>query len=98
LRPCGVALGAGIERFTTGSLPVFATRHHVIKLFPATEVNHFETEVEVFRRVDGVLPIRTPTVVATGTQADWQYVLMTRLTGRCCTVTATCDGIWSCCR
>jgi hygromycin-B 7''-O-kinase len=76
------SLGAGIERFATGSLPVFATRHHVIKLFPATEVHHFETEVEVLRRVDGALPIRTPTVVATGAKDDWQYVLMTRLTGR----------------
>jgi hygromycin-B 7''-O-kinase len=79
---CELALGAGLERFASGSVPVFAVGdEHVVKLFPRTERSHFDTEWTALTRIDGVLPIPTPRPVAAGERGRWLYVVMTRLSG-----------------
>ncbi len=75
-------LGAEIVRFSTGSVPVFAAgTEHVVKLFPARGRSYFECEVAALGRVDGMLSIPTPHIVATGERRGWWYVAMTRLPG-----------------
>jgi len=77
------SLGATLERFPVGSVPVFATAGgYVVKLFPMNERAHFETEVAALTRVQGALSIPTPRVVASGESHGWWFVVMTRLPGR----------------
>lgn len=77
-----LSLGAGLLRFASGSVPVFAAGdYHVIKLFPECERSFFESEVAALARVDGALSIPTPRVVAAGERHGWLYVVMTRLGG-----------------
>jgi hygromycin-B 7''-O-kinase len=78
-----LGLGPGLERFATGSVPVFAAGSaHVIKLFPAHESRFFEAERAALTHLAGKLPIATPRFVAGGLQDGWWYVAMTRLPGR----------------
>jgi hygromycin-B 7''-O-kinase len=77
-----LSLGTRLERFATGSLPVFALDdEHVIKLFPPGAGSHFETEHTALSGIGGRLSISTPRVVATGKREGWSYVVMTRLSG-----------------
>jgi len=77
------ALGDNVDRFVTGTQPVFAAGDsYVIKLFQLTERRHFETEVAALTRIDSTLSIPTPRVVATGQRGEWWFVAMTRLLGR----------------
>lgn len=78
-----LALGVGLERFTSGSVPVFAVGdEHVVKLFPSTEGAYFDTELAALTRIDGRLPIPTPRAIAAGARGEWWYLVMTRLSGR----------------
>ena len=80
---CELSLGAGLERFAGGSVPVFAVGDgYVVKLFPQNERSHFDTEWAALTRVDGGLPIPTPRPIAAGERGQWLYVVMTRLSGR----------------
>ncbi len=77
-----LALGGGIQRFTTGSVPVFAVGdRHVIKLFPLHERPFLDAECAVLECISGRLPIPTPRLVATGERGQWLYIVMTRLAG-----------------
>jgi hygromycin-B 7''-O-kinase len=76
------SLGSRLERFATGSVPVFAVGDaHVVKLFPRDERSHFETERAALERIDGGLSIPTPRVLAAGERGPWFYIAMTRLAG-----------------
>lgn len=75
-------LRGDIERFPTGSVPVYSVgAGHVIKMFPADERAHFESEKAALGRIDGALSIPTPRLVSAGERDDWLYVVMTRLPG-----------------
>lgn len=77
-----LSLGAGLERFASGSVPVFAVGdEHVVKLFPRTERAFFETERAALTRIDGLLPTPTPRVVTVGERGPWSFIVMTRLSG-----------------
>src|SRR5262249_44942273 len=77
------SLGASVNRFAAGSVPVFAVDDHfVVKLFPSNERSHFETERAALTLVDNSLSIPTPRVVAAGERGEWWYVVMTRLQGQ----------------
>lgn len=72
-----------LERFATGSLPVFAAGDaHVLKLFPPCYAGEADIEHDALRAVEGRLPIPTPRVRARGELDGWRYVLMERLRGR----------------
>lgn len=76
------SLGAGVERFASGSVPVFAVgNEHVVKLFPSAQRPYFNTEKEALRRIEGRLPIPTPRLVDAGERGEWLYLVMTRLFG-----------------
>jgi hygromycin-B 7''-O-kinase len=76
------ALGDGVTRYTTGSVPVFAVGDdHVVKLYPAAERSHFQAEWAALTRIDGGLPVPTPRAVAAGERGSWFYIVMTRLAG-----------------
>jgi hygromycin-B 7''-O-kinase len=76
------SLGAGVQRFAFGSVPVFAVGEgHVVKLFPQAQRAYFDAEREALTRIDGRLPIPTPRVVAAGERGPWLYLVMTRLPG-----------------
>ena len=77
------ALGAGLQRFATGSVPVYAAGDkYVLKLFPAGDQVSFQTESAALARIDGSLSIPTPRVVALGDHSGWSYIAMTRLPGQ----------------
>lgn len=77
-----LSLGVGVERFASGSVPVFKVgEEYVVKLFPALARPFFATEVAALNHVHGKLSIPTPRVVASGERGAWLYVVMTRLTG-----------------
>ena len=77
-----LSLGVGLERFASGSVPVFAVGdEHVVKLFPPTESSSFNTEMAALTRINGLLSIPTPRVVAAGERGQWLYIVMTRLSG-----------------
>jgi len=77
-----LSLGAGLERFPGGSVPVFAVGdEHVVKLFPLAERSYFETEWAALTRIDGRLSIPTPRAIAKGERDPWLYIVMTRLSG-----------------
>ncbi|WP_283136124.1 aminoglycoside phosphotransferase family protein [Rhizohabitans arisaemae] len=75
--------GLGVERFSDGSLPVYAVGdRHVLKLYPDVyRREHFEVESDVLQVVRGRLPIPTPEVERAGEFEGWSYVLMSRLPG-----------------
>jgi hygromycin-B 7''-O-kinase len=74
--------GASVSRFDSGSLPVYAVGdHHVLKLFPPTEVEHANTEARVLAAVQDALPIPTPRLHAFEEQDGWMCVLMSRVRG-----------------
>lgn len=75
----------------TGSLPVFAFRSVVAKLYapdsawrPGADAGRF-TDLEVERahleRLEGRLPVPTPRVVGEGELGAWRYLLLERLEG-----------------
>jgi hygromycin-B 7''-O-kinase len=77
-----LGLGDGVERFATGSVPVFAVgARHVVKLFPPAERAFFETEWAALTHLDGCPAIPAPRPVASGQRGAWFYVVMTRLPG-----------------
>jgi hygromycin-B 7''-O-kinase len=77
-----LSLGVGLERFASGSVPVFAVGdEHVVKLFPLAERSFFDTERAVLTRIDGRLSIPTPRAIAAGERGQWLYIVMTRLSG-----------------
>ncbi|MEM7675916.1 MAG: aminoglycoside phosphotransferase family protein [Myxococcota bacterium] len=74
--------GRVIDRFTTGSVPVYALgTDRVLKLFPPDELAFFRTEVAALRSVCGQLDVPTPEVIAADDYFDWPYILMTRCRG-----------------
>lgn len=77
-----LSLGVGLERFASGSVPVFAVGgEHVVKLFPPEEGSFFNAERAALTHIDGRLPIPTPRVIAAGERGQWYYIVMTRLSG-----------------
>jgi hygromycin-B 7''-O-kinase len=77
-----LSLGVGLERFASGSVPVFAVGdEHVVKLFPPAERAFFDAERAALTRIDGLLPVPTPRAIAAGERGQWSYVVMTRLRG-----------------
>ena len=77
-----LSLGVGLERFASGSVPVFAVGdEHVVKLFPLNESSFFNTEKAVLTHIDGRLSIPTPRAIASGQRGQWFYIVMTRLSG-----------------
>jgi hygromycin-B 7''-O-kinase len=77
-----LSLGAGVQRFAHGSVPVFAVGdEHVVKLFPPTQRSYFDAERATLARIDGLLPIPTPRAIAAGERDPWLYIVMTRLSG-----------------
>ncbi|SHF79318.1 aminoglycoside phosphotransferase family protein [Streptoalloteichus hindustanus] len=75
-------LGATLERFEDGSLPVYAVGgNQVLKLYPAVHRHEADVESGVLRAVEGRLPVPTPRVDAVGEFEGWGYVLMERLRG-----------------
>ena len=76
------SLGTDLERFPSGSVPVFAVGdEHVVKLFPPEERSFFNTEKAALTHIAGLLPIPTPRVIAAGERGQWHYIVMTRLPG-----------------
>ncbi|MFJ7907698.1 phosphotransferase family protein [Kitasatospora sp. NPDC096204] len=75
--------GLPLERFAEGSVPVYAVGDAlVLKLFPAAGAQDGIVEERVLTRLDGALPIPTPSVHRAGEDANgWRYVLMSRLPG-----------------
>jgi hygromycin-B 7''-O-kinase len=74
--------GAGVTRFPTGSVPVYAIgQTRVLKLFPPHDREHFEIERSVLSALPATLPLRAPALETSGTLDDWSYVLMERLAG-----------------
>ena len=72
-----------VERFKTGSLPVYAVgTSNVLKLFPPHEADFQQTEAAALAAVHGRISIPTPEVVAADTLDEWPYILMTRCVGR----------------
>jgi hygromycin-B 7''-O-kinase len=87
-----LSLEEGVERFASGSVPVFAVGgHHVVKLFPATQGSFFHTERAALARLDGALAVPAPRVIASGEHGPWHYLAMTRLPGH--TLTEVWDAI-----
>jgi len=77
-----LSLGVDLERFASGSVPVFAVGdEHVVKLFPPEEGSFFDTERAALTHIDGLLPIPTPRVIAAGERGQWHYIVMTRMLG-----------------
>jgi hygromycin-B 7''-O-kinase len=77
-----LSLGVGVQRFSVGSVPVFAVGdEHVVKLFPRAQSSYFETEKATLAHLDGRLPIPTPRIVAAGERGSWSYIVMSRLPG-----------------
>lgn len=77
-----LSLGDGVERFASGSVPVFGVGdEHVVKLFPPAERAFFDTERAALARIDGRLPVPTPRAIAAGERGQWFYIVMTRLSG-----------------
>ena len=77
-----LSLADGVERFSSGSVPVFAVGNgHVVKLFPPAERSFFNSETAALTRIHGRLPIPTPRLIAAGERGPWSYVVMTRLSG-----------------
>jgi hygromycin-B 7''-O-kinase len=74
---------APIERFSGGSLPVFAVGDaFALKCFPPCYARETDIERDGLLALDGRLPLPSPKVVASGEMDGWTYVLMTRLRGR----------------
>jgi len=73
---------APVERPAGGSVPVLATAHHAVKLFPPPFARAAATEAAALARVHGGLGIPTPRLAATGEMKGWRYVAMERLPGR----------------
>jgi hygromycin-B 7''-O-kinase len=70
------------ERFTTGSLPVYALgRELVLKLYAPYDRGEAEREARFLDVLDGRLPVATPKLHARGELDGWGYVLMGRLSG-----------------
>jgi hygromycin-B 7''-O-kinase len=75
--------GAGVRRYDSGSLPVYALgERHVLKLFPPHEARFADVEARVLEFLAGKLPLPTPAVIATDAMDGWPYILMTQLPGR----------------
>lgn len=72
-----------LRAFPGGSLLVLDTgAGRVIKLYSPLEPEDHETEVAALRAVDGLLPVETPQILATGDIDGWPYAVMTRLPGQ----------------
>jgi len=77
-----LSLGVDLKRFASGSVPVFAVGdEYVVKLFPPEESTFFNTERAALGRIDGLLPIPTPRVIASGVRGQWHYIVLTRMSG-----------------
>ncbi|MGW3071317.1 MULTISPECIES: phosphotransferase family protein [unclassified Kitasatospora] len=76
--------GLPLERFAEGSVPVYAVGDAlVLKLFPAASARDGIVEERVLSRLDGALPVPTPSVHAAGEYVNgWRHVLMSRLPGK----------------
>ncbi|MEO1335451.1 MAG: aminoglycoside phosphotransferase family protein, partial [Myxococcota bacterium] len=78
----GSAVDWAPQRFSTGSLPVYALGpDHVLKLFPPDEFAFYCTEVAALRAVAAQLDIPTPKVLFADQHFGWPYILMTRCLG-----------------
>ncbi|TLW90704.1 aminoglycoside phosphotransferase family protein [Saccharomonospora piscinae] len=72
-----------VERFETGSLPVYAIGDElVLKFYPAEDADEARIEATALDVLDGRLPVATPEPVAHGGVDDWHYLLMRRVPGR----------------
>jgi hygromycin-B 7''-O-kinase len=71
----------GLQRYPTGSVPVYSVRELVLKLFPPVHVSEYLVEAGVLAAVEGRLPIPTPRVHESGESHGWGYVAMDRLVG-----------------
>jgi hygromycin-B 7''-O-kinase len=80
---CELSLGPGIDRYSLGSVPVFAVGDaYVVKLFPRAQPSYFDAERTVLAQIENLLPVPTPGLIAAGERGQWLYVVMTRLSGR----------------
>ncbi|WP_240519507.1 phosphotransferase family protein [Amycolatopsis antarctica] len=75
--------GARIDRFTEGSLPVYAVGETlVLKLYPPVHGTELAVESGVLRALHATLAVPTPRVRDSGVRDGWGFLLMTRLPGR----------------
>jgi len=80
---------ARIQLFETGSLPVFAVGDdHVLKLYPAFFASECDRERSVLQRIERVLPVSTPAILAHGEVDGWRYLLLQRVPG------SALDVVW----
>lgn len=76
------ATGETPVRFAAGSVPVYGLGERaVLKLFPAAEREHFDTERRALGFLHGKLPIATPDLLAHGEDGPWLWLLMSRIRG-----------------
>lgn len=72
-----------LRAFPGGSLLVLDTgAGRVIKLYSPLQPEDHETEVAALRAVEGLLPVETPRILASGDIDGWPYAVMTRLPGQ----------------
>ncbi|WP_026923890.1 phosphotransferase family protein [Glycomyces arizonensis] len=71
------------ERYTTGSMPVYAIGDsRVLKLYPTVCADSAAVEARVLEHLHGRLPVPTPELLAEGDcENGWRYVLMSQLAG-----------------
>lgn len=75
--------GQAIERFASGSLPVYAVgAARVLKLYPPCYRGDHDTERACLELLEGRAPVPAPRLHASGEKDGWAYLLMERLAGR----------------
>lgn len=69
-------------RFRLGKNAVFALGDVVVKLVPPFWAGDARREAAALRTVSGLLPLKTPELLASGTLGAWAYLVTARLPGR----------------
>jgi hygromycin-B 7''-O-kinase len=71
-----------LRRLPDGTNDVFAVGDTIVKLYPPRWAALAAPELAALGRFDGVLPVATPHVLASGVLEGWPYLVMSRLRGR----------------
>ncbi len=79
---------ADVERFPTGSQPVYAVGDTVLKFFPAVFAEEVPVEAGVLSAIHGKLPVPTPGLRDIVERDGWSVVVMDRLPG------TPLDAVW----